>query len=101
MPVRLSVRGLALAIGLIWAGCLFFVGIVNLIVPTYGAGFLQAISSIYPGYHDSRHFLDVLVGTGYAFVDGGIGGLITAWLYNCFAGSAKEVSRIAPGPQMT
>lgn len=90
--MRLSVKGLALAIGLLWAGCVFCVGIVNLIAPTYGVGFLQVISSIYPGYHNSGHFVDVLVGTGYAVVDGGIGGLITAWLYNIFAGQAKPAS---------
>lgn len=101
MPIRLSVRGLALAIGLLWAGCLFCVGIVNLAVPSYGGGFLQAISSIYPGYHNSRHFLDVLVGTGYAFVDGSIGGLITAWLYNCFAGRTKKQAEVTTGSQVT
>lgn len=90
--MRLSVKGLALAIGLLWAGCIFFVGIVNLIAPSYGASFLQAISSIYPGYHNSRHFLDVLVGTGYAFVDGGIGGAVIAWLYNVFAGRTQHAS---------
>lgn len=90
--MRLSVKGLGLAIGLLWAGCIFCVGIVNLIAPSYGAAFLQAISSIYPGYHNSRHFLDVLVGTGYAFVDGGIGGWIIAWLYNVFAGGTRQAS---------
>jgi hypothetical protein len=89
--MRLSVKGLALAMGIIWAGGVLLVGLVNLVAPSYGAGFLQAISSIYPGYHNSRHFLDVLVGTGYAVVDGGIGGAIFAWLYNCLANSAKQV----------
>lgn len=90
--MRLSLKGVAFATGLIWAGAIFFVGIFNLITPSYGASFLQAISSIYPGYHNSRTFVDVLVGTGYAVVDGGIGGLILAWLYNIFAGEAKQVS---------
>lgn len=90
--MRLSPKALALATGLIWAGGVLCVGLVNLIAPSYGAGFLQAVSSIYPGYHNSRDFLDVLVGTGYALVDGGIGGLILAWLYNIFAGQAKQAS---------
>ncbi|MCL5671666.1 MAG: hypothetical protein M1423_10290 [Acidobacteria bacterium] len=84
--MRLSVKGLGLAAGIIWAGGILCVGLVNLWAPPYGAGFLAAISSIYPGFHNSRHFLDVLVGTGYGLVDGGIGGWIFAWLYNCFAG---------------
>jgi len=90
--MRLSPKGLALATGLVWASGVFCVGLFNLIAPSYGASFLQAVSSIYPGYHNTRHFLDVLVGTGYALVDGGIGGLILAWLYNIFAGQAKQAS---------
>ena len=90
--MRLSVKGLALAMGIICAGCIFLVGIVNLAAPSYGGAFLQMASSIYPGFHNSRHFLDVLVGTGYALVDGGIGGAVIAWLYNCFAGGARQAS---------
>lgn len=90
--MRLSVKGLALAIGVVWASGIFLVGIVNLVVPSYGAAFLAWASSIYPGFHNSRHFLDVLVGTGYGLVDGGIGGAVFAWLYNCFAGVAKHAA---------
>ena len=90
--MRLSVKGLALAIGIIWAVCIFLVGIVNLAAPSYGAAFLQMASSIYPGFHNTHHFLDVLIGTGYGLVDGGIGGAILALLYNCFAGGAKQAS---------
>jgi hypothetical protein len=61
------------------------VGLINLAVPSYGAAFLQGVSSIYPGFHNSRHFLDVLVGTGYALFDGAVGGVLFAWLYNFFA----------------
>ena len=88
--MRLSVKGLALAIGVLWAGCILLVGIVNLISPAYGVAFLAWASSIYPGFHNSHHFLDVVVGTLYGLVDGGIGGAIVAWLYNCFAGGAKQ-----------
>lgn len=90
--MQLSVKGLALAIGILWAGCIFLVGVVNLAASSYGAAFLQMASSIYPGFHNSRTFLDVLVGTGYGFVDGGIGGAIIAWLYNCFAGGGRHAA---------
>lgn len=90
--MRLSVKSLALAVAIIWAACIFLVGIVNLAVPSYGAAFLQIASSIYPGFHNSRHFLDVLAGTGYAAVDGAIDGAILAWLYNCFVGRARQAS---------
>jgi hypothetical protein len=90
--MRLSAKALGLAFGIVWAVGILFVGLVNLAAPSYGAAFLQLASSIYPGFHNSRHFLDVLVGTGYGFVDGGIGGWIFAWLYNCFAGQPKQAS---------
>ncbi len=38
--------------------------------------------TIYPGFHASRTFSDVLVGTCYALVDGGLAGLVFGWLYN-------------------
>jgi hypothetical protein len=90
--MRLSVKGLALATGILWGGCILLVGIVNLAAPSYGVAFLQMASSIYPGFHNTHTFLDVLVGTGYGLVDGGIGGAILALLYNCFAGGAKQAS---------
>lgn len=90
--MRLSVKGLALAAGILWAGCILLVGIVNLVAPSYGFAFLQLASSIYPGFHNSHHFLDVVVGALYGLVDGGIGGAILALLYNCFAGGAKAAS---------
>jgi hypothetical protein len=90
--MRLSAKALAFATAIIWAGGILCVGLINLAAPSYGASFLQGVSSIYPGYHNTRHFLDVLVGTGYGLVDGGIGGWIFAWIYNCFAGQPKQAS---------
>ncbi len=90
--MRLSVKALGLAIGLLWAGCILLVGTVNLISPSYGVTFLVMASSIYPGFHNTHHFLDVLIGTGYGLVDGGIGGAILALLYNCFVGGTKQAS---------
>jgi hypothetical protein len=90
--MRLSVKGAALATGILWAGCIFLVGMVNLVSPSYGAAFLQMASSIYPGFHNTHHFLDVLVGTMYGLVDGAIGGAILSLLYNCFAGGVRQTS---------
>ncbi|HUK86305.1 MAG TPA: hypothetical protein VLT85_01460 [Terriglobales bacterium] len=84
--MRLSIKGMALASGLLWGGCLLCLGLINLAAPSYGAAFLQMMSSVYPGFHFSRSVGDVLVGGGYGLVDGGIAGLILAWLYNLCAG---------------
>jgi hypothetical protein len=82
--MRLSLKSLAITCALLWGGCLFFVAVGNLAFPPYGAHFLQGVSSIYPGFHASGTIADVLVGTGYAIVDGGIGGFVFGALYNAF-----------------
>ena len=61
----MSVRGLALAFGLLWAGGIAFAGLVHLAVPSYGTAYLALASSIYPGFHGGRSFGDVLVGTAW------------------------------------
>ena len=82
--MRLSIKSLAIACAVLWGGGILFVGLVNLASPSYGTVFLQWTSSIYPGFHNSRTFIDVLVGTGYGLVDGAVGGLLFGWIYNAF-----------------
>ncbi|MGH9432195.1 MAG: hypothetical protein ACRD3T_11690 [Terriglobia bacterium] len=66
------------------------VGIINLISASYGYNLLQMLSSIYPGFHNSHTILSVLTGTGYALVDGGLGGFFFAWLYNVFSSGSER-----------
>jgi len=80
--MRLSITGLSVTSALLWGGCLFLLGLANLAFPQYGTHCLQGISSIYPGFHASRTIGDILVGTGYAIVDGGIGGCLFGTVYN-------------------
>jgi len=82
--MRLCTKSMGLAIGLIWGGAMLVIGLANLMWPEYGVGFLHLVASIYPGYTPGG-FGSVIVGTLYALVDGFIGGLIFAWLYNMFA----------------
>ena len=88
--MTVSVRSLAIVSALLWGGGVLFVGLVNLAAPSYGTAFLQCVSSVYPGFHDSRTFLDVLVGTGYALFDGAVGGALFGWLYNSFSGGTRH-----------
>jgi 4-amino-4-deoxy-L-arabinose transferase-like glycosyltransferase len=83
--MRLSLKALAIASAIIWGGGILSVGLVNLAAPTYGTAFLQMASSIYPGFHASRSFGDVIVGTLYGVVDAGFGGLVFGWIYNWIA----------------
>lgn len=88
--MRISIKSLAITIALLWSGAILFVGLANLARPSYGTVFLQWASSIYPGFHNSRTFVDVLVGSGYGLVDGAVGGLLFGWLYNFFSGGRSQ-----------
>jgi hypothetical protein len=82
--MRLSVKALAMTCAVLWGGSILFVGLINLAAPSYGITFLEVCSSIYPGFHASRSFGDVLSGTGYGLIDGAVGGYLFGWLYNLF-----------------
>jgi hypothetical protein len=82
--MKLSLKGLALSFGIIWGGCVFLVGLGNLIWPDYGAAFLDLARSIYPGYGKTSGIWGVIVGTLYALADGAVLGLVLGWLYNRF-----------------
>jgi hypothetical protein len=80
--MRLSVKAMAVTTGLLWGGAVLLVGLAHLARPTYGRRFLNGISSVYPGFHGARDLRDALVGSGYAVVDGAVGGMMFAWLYD-------------------
>jgi hypothetical protein len=84
--MRLSPRALMIAGAIVWGGYgIFLTGLANIVAPPYGEHFLLTMSSVYPGYHANRSFVDLLVGTAYGAADGGIGGFLIAWIYNRFA----------------
>jgi hypothetical protein len=82
--MKLNVKGLAMASGILWGVAMLVMGLTNLIWSSYGQQFLQLMASVYPGYHATRSFVEVIVGTLYGAVDGFIGGAVLAWLYNQF-----------------
>jgi len=88
--MRLSLKGMTIAGGLLWGGAILFLGLINLVRPTYGVHFLQAISSVYPWFHASGSFVDVVIGTIEALIDGAIAGFLFGWLYNLSVGKRKE-----------
>ena len=90
--MKLCVRSLALASGLLWGGMFLFVGLLNLSGGGYGAHFLEFGASIYPGYGGPAGFGSVLVVTLYGLVDGAIGGALLAWLYNRFLTGSTAAS---------
>ena len=89
--MKLNLKALVLTAGILWALAILLTSVANLIWSGYGVAFLQAMASVYPGYHASRSIGDVIVGTLYALVDGAICGLVFGWLYNLFVGKKETV----------
>jgi hypothetical protein len=75
---------LAIALGLAWGGCVLVVGLAHLLWPSYGSAFLELVASIYPGYRVGG-FAEVIIGAGYALLDGAVCGVIVGWIYNAAA----------------
>jgi hypothetical protein len=93
--MRLSLKAMAIAGGLLGGGGVLFVGLMNLIFPNYGSDFIQLASSVYPWFRETRSIGNVAIGTIDGLVDGGLAGLLLAWLYNAFGGvETKELRRI-------
>ena len=85
MPMRISVKAMTLASGLVWG--LYAVGgtgLLNLLFPPYGGRALEIFSSVYPGYHADRSLGEVLVAACYGMLDGGAAGFLVAVTYNFF-----------------
>ncbi len=79
---KLSVKAFALAGGILWASALLIVGLLNLVFPGYGQMFLEGMGSVYLWHPATASLGSVLILTAIAFLDGTIGGLIFAALYN-------------------
>jgi hypothetical protein len=86
--MQLSIKSMGIASAILWGAAMMACLIANLVSGTYAGEFLKVMSSIYPGLHASRTVGDVIVGTCYGLVDGGLGGAVFAWLYNRIARQA-------------
>ena len=84
--MRLSLKAMVIAGGILWGGAILLVGVINLADPNYGTNFLQMTNSVYPWFHATHTFRSVLIGTLDAAVDGAVAALIFAGLYNFFVG---------------
>ena len=84
--MKLNLKALALAVGILWGSGILLVSIGNMIFPPYGAAFLQTVASVYPFYDPASGGVSVVVGALLGFVDGAIAGFLLGWLYNRFSG---------------
>lgn len=90
--MRLSVKGFALAAGILWGAVMFLTALLNLAFPDYGGLFLEMMASVYPGYEGTTGFVAVVVGTLYGALDGAVVGAVLAWLYNALTPAAAAES---------
>jgi hypothetical protein len=89
--MRLNLKAIALAAGILWGFAIFITGVANLIWSGYGNAFLNIIASLYPGFDADGSFGDVIVGTLYASVDGAFCGFLFGWIYNLFVGKSDTI----------
>ncbi|MBW1982394.1 MAG: bacteriophage holin [Deltaproteobacteria bacterium] len=75
---KLSVKGLAVGLGVSWATCMLFAGWASIF--GWCTKFVEIMSSIYIGFKPS--FLGGIIGAIWGFADGAIGGAIIAIVYN-------------------
>jgi hypothetical protein len=78
--MHLSVKGLALAMGLAWGGGVLILGLAGAI--GWGRGLVDVLGSLYLRFRPTP--LGSLIGGAWAFVDGALGGIVVACLYNRF-----------------
>ena len=82
--MKLSLKGFSLACGIMWGVLIFLMTLAATYMNGYGVEFLHAFpESIYPWYEISLKgsFIGLVMG----FIDGLVGGVIFAWLYNKIA----------------
>ena len=91
--MKLNALALALTAAILWGLAMLGMTLANLVSGSYGAQFLQLMSSVYPGYHATRTIGEVVVGTLYGVVDALICGAVFAWLYNHLGPASEEQSR--------
>ena len=80
--MRIQPKAMAAAFGVLWGGCMLTVGLIHHASPSYGADFLQMMSSVYPGYHASQSWSSIFLGTLYGLADGVAGGFLLGWIYD-------------------
>ena len=93
--MKLNAKALALTLGLLCGGAVLVIGIGAQIAGVnegdhYGKDFMLALASIYPGYRGLPEMGDTLLGAGYGFVDGALGGFLLAWLYNLLSRGSND-----------
>jgi hypothetical protein len=82
--MRLNNKAFALTCGILWGAAVLLAAVWRLIFG-YEGQVMSNLDHFYVGY--SFSYVGAVVGGIWGFVDGAIGGLVFAWLYNKLAGA--------------
>ncbi len=82
MSAKLDVKAMGLAFGIVWSFSVIMLGLLAAYA-NWGTPWVDLIGSLYIGYKPT--LAGSLIGGGWALVDGGIAGLLIAFVYNKFA----------------
>lgn len=83
---KLSWKGMAVALAVLWGVGLFLVGALNFYRPGYGQPFLQIMHSVYPGYDGLASWKSIGILTACGFWDGALCAAAFALIYNLCLG---------------
>ncbi|MDE1869668.1 MAG: hypothetical protein KGH71_01625 [Candidatus Micrarchaeota archaeon] len=81
--MQCDIKGTALGAGIVWGLGMFGLGLLGVVAPGYGAGFIAAMGSIYPGFVATP--LGAVIGGVLGLIDGAVAGAIFAYIYNRFS----------------
>ena len=81
----LDIRAFGMACGLLWAGGVVALGLTAR--AGWGQRWERLLAEVYRGYDETATGL--VIGAGWAFLDGLSGGLAFAWLYNRLAARTR------------
>ncbi|MBU0469712.1 MAG: bacteriophage holin [Candidatus Omnitrophica bacterium] len=80
---KLDLKTFGINFGFIWSLCIIALGILAAKY-TWANKMVETISSVYKGFQTT--LMGVIIGGIWGFIDGVIGGVIIAWLFNKFLG---------------
>lgn len=78
---------LGLTVGILWGLGVLITGLIAAWHGSWGVDFVTAVGSVYVGYENT--VMGSLIGGFWGLIDGFIGGVVFAWLYNKFASCKK------------
>ncbi len=81
--MKLNVKAMGLAFGILWGASLIVMGILAMIVPDYAEPFVKTVGRLYIGYKATVP--GIIIGGVWGFIDACIAGVVFAWLYNKFS----------------